>query len=77
MNGYLYEDMIIGEYQYIENGVEKINTLNGLSVNHSNGGKYSISGNIIIAGQVDNDCLPNEKHCDWDCLKVQPIIQQT
>ena len=62
MNGYLYEDMIIGEYQYIENGVEKINTLNGLSVNHSNGGKYSISGNIIIAGQVGcNDCLPNEK----------------
>ncbi len=31
-----YEDYLVGEYQYIENGVEKINTLNNLSINYGN-----------------------------------------
>ncbi|MFN4313275.1 MAG: DUF6705 family protein [Chitinophagaceae bacterium] len=29
-NGECYEDLIIGEYQYIVNGVEKVNTLSKL-----------------------------------------------
>ena len=63
MNGYLYEDLIVGEYQYIENGIEKINTLNELSVNHPNAWNYSIGANrIITSGNTGcEECLPNEK----------------
>lgn len=42
-----YEDIIIGEYKYIENGVEKINTLPQLLVNKGPY-EYNISGNILI-----------------------------
>ena len=31
-----YEDYLIGEYQYIENGIEKVNTLSNLNSNHNN-----------------------------------------
>src|SRR5690606_854834 len=31
-----YEDMLVGEYQYIENGVEKINTLANINSQHNN-----------------------------------------
>lgn len=31
-----YEDYLVGEYQYIENGVEKVNTLSNLNSNHNN-----------------------------------------
>ncbi len=58
-----YKDMLIGEYQYIENGVEKINTLNELNIDYINKSNHSINGGIIIT-QGDpgcNDCLPNEK----------------
>lgn len=63
LNDNLYEDMIVGEYEYIENGIEKINTLANLSVNYSYGGKHSIKANLIItAGQVGcSECFPNEK----------------
>lgn len=61
-----YEDVLIGEYQYIENGIEKINTLSNLSINHTNYYKYNIAGNIIskpISGVEENlcyNCGPNE-----------------
>ena len=32
-NGKCYQDMLVGEYQYIENGIEKINTLNQFNAN--------------------------------------------
>ncbi|RWX01056.1 DUF6705 family protein [Flavobacterium cerinum] len=41
-----YEDILIGEYKYIENGVEKINTLSQLLVD-KNPYKYNIVGNIF------------------------------
>jgi len=63
MNGYVYEDLIIGEYQYIENGIEKANTLNKLLINYANGWKYNIvSNHIITQGDIGcKDCLQNEK----------------
>ncbi|MFC6097433.1 DUF6705 family protein [Flavobacterium qiangtangense] len=63
MNGYLFEDLIIGEYQYIENGLEKVNTLNKLEIYDSNKRNHSIDGNLIITlGSVGcNDCQPGEK----------------
>lgn len=37
-----YEDLLIGEYQYIENGVEKVNTLTNLNTNHSDYLDYNL-----------------------------------
>ncbi|NBL63846.1 hypothetical protein GV828_01385 [Flavobacterium sp. NST-5] len=62
-NGYLFEDLLIGEYQYIENGLEKVNTLPKLNINYSNKHKHSISTNhIIMPGNVGcEDCVAGEK----------------
>lgn len=64
-NGRYYEDLIIGEYQYIKNGVEQVNTLNLINTVYSNQTRHNIAGNSI----VDNNfrywkcptCAPNEK----------------
>lgn len=48
-NGRYYEDLIIGEYQYIENGVEKVNTLSNINIVYNNQSiKHAISGNLIV-----------------------------
>ncbi len=58
-----YRDIIIGEYQYIENGIEKKNTLNQLMINFSDGIYYSIHGNLIMESDyLCDDCLPGETH---------------
>ncbi len=58
-NGNYYEDLIVGEYQYIEDGVEKINTLASLNLNL--GFSHKISGSSIL-----NTCffLPTD-----DCVE--------
>ena len=61
-NNRYYEDLIIGEYQYIKNGVQLANTLGRLNVNKTNGWKYSINGNSIMTNaSLCRDCGPNEK----------------
>lgn len=62
-NNRFHEDLLVGEYQYIENGVEKSNTLSNLNVSYSNGWKYGIDGNtVLVQGDPGcQDCLPNEK----------------
>jgi len=62
-NSYLCEDILIGEYQYIVNGVEKVNTLNKLEINYTDKRNHSIDSNLIItAGDIGCDeCVPNEK----------------
>lgn len=62
-NNRFYEDLLIGEYQYVENGVEKSNTLSNLNTIYSNGWKYSIDGNSVIGfgNPGCNECLSNEK----------------
>ena len=42
-----YKDIIIGEYKYVSNGVEIVNTLNNLNVNYTNQYKYNLSGLVI------------------------------
>ncbi|AWM15015.1 hypothetical protein DI487_14905 [Flavobacterium sediminis] len=64
-NGRYYEDVIIGEYQYIENGVEKVSTIDELNQNYSNYNKYNIVGNILINNNNFRywrcfDCISNE-----------------
>ncbi|MFN7013808.1 MAG: DUF6705 family protein [Bacteroidia bacterium] len=57
------EDILIGSYQYVENGVEKINVLNDINNNYPNGWKYNIHGNDILVGPMlgCTDCGVNEK----------------
>lgn len=45
-----YEDMIIGEYQHIVNGVEVRNTLNELNVNYTDQTAHTIRGNLLLKG---------------------------
>lgn len=61
-----YEDIIIGEYQYIENGIEKINTLSNLNVVYSDQFlKHNIAGRRILWNNSRlwkcPQCNPNEK----------------
>jgi hypothetical protein len=63
VNNRYYEDLIIGEYQYIKDGVEIINTLPKLNQVYSNQSLHSISGNQILTGTEMGcfDCSPTEK----------------
>ena len=58
-----YEDILIGEYKYIENGVEKINTLPQLSANLPSSYSHNIVGNIIIGPQSQycHGCGPMDR----------------
>jgi hypothetical protein len=65
--GYIsvYEDFLVAEYRYVENGIEKINTLPNLLINHSTPFKYNIVANIIIKPVPNNpsvcpNCGPND-----------------
>lgn len=60
-DGYMYEDLLVGEYQYIENGIEKVNTLN--NINSSNTNAMSIRANYVYSNDSYwcSDCYPNEK----------------
>ena len=57
------EDIIIGAYKYVKDGVLVYDKLNDLNNNYSNGNKYIISGNSILTGQYRgcDDCAANEK----------------
>jgi hypothetical protein len=52
-----YEDILVGEYKYVSNGVELINTLPNLNTNFANYYKYNITGVII----TDRDQGPADR----------------
>jgi hypothetical protein len=56
-NGRYYEDLIIGEYEYIENGVSKVNTLAQLTTVYNNQRVHNIDSNSII----------NNNNRGWKC----------
>lgn len=63
-NPVYYEDLLIGEYQYIENGMEKINTLSEISIVYDNQAMHNINGNLILENSsrpVCTSCTPGEK----------------
>lgn len=66
-NGYYHEDVIYGEYEYIENGVVKVNTLPLIDnvytaqSNHTIGGNYLITKNDVINYGRCDDCAEDEK----------------
>ncbi|WP_116788401.1 DUF6705 family protein [Flavobacterium psychrotrophum] len=47
LNKFYYEDIVIGGYKYVENGVEKVNTLHLLMLNMPSNYDYPIVGTII------------------------------
>lgn len=62
-DGFKYSDLLIGEYQYVENGIEKINTLYLLSSFYSeNQHRHSIHGNfpLTIGDEICVGCTVNE-----------------
>lgn len=65
-NGDYYEDTIVGGYRYVEDGVEKINTLDDAN-NPNLGFSASIDGNTVYESckylPVD-DCVDGEKYLD-------------
>jgi hypothetical protein len=66
-NGYYHEDVIYGEYQYIEEGIEKVNTLSLIDnvytaqSNHTIVGNYLLTKNDVINYGKCDDCGENEK----------------
>jgi hypothetical protein len=64
-NGRYYEDLIIGEYQYIENGIEKVNTLNQINTVYNDQRSHNIDGNWIVNNNFRMwrcpTCAVNEK----------------
>ncbi|WP_078055313.1 DUF6705 family protein [Flavobacterium crassostreae] len=62
--GYYYEDLIVGEFQFIKNGVELNNTLANMNVNYTDeDANHLITGNMILTGTELGcpDCSPTEK----------------
>jgi hypothetical protein len=64
------EDILVGEYEYVENGVTKINTLPNINVEIPNKINHDISGNTFAYWFIPpacNECAPNE-------LRLQLIL---
>jgi hypothetical protein len=67
-----YEDYLIGEYQYVENGIEKVNTLSNLNINYGNDYLDIINHNLVSSSCLwypkirprCNECQPNERRLD-------------
>ena len=66
-----FSDFLIGEYQYIENGIEKVNTLNQINTNYGNKyidiQKHNLEGNITRRANHRprcTFCTPNEKRLE-------------
>jgi len=61
---YYYEDLVVGEFQYIKNGVELNNTLANINVNYTDESvNHIITGHLILTGTMWGcpDCSPTEK----------------
>jgi len=62
-NDYCQEDILIGAYKYVENGITKVDVLNDINNIYADGWDYKISGNFILTGNTlgCTDCSLNEK----------------
>ena len=73
LNNRFSEDLIVGEYQYLKNGITIADTRNKFLENYSNGLKHSVATNFINTGIGIgcDDCSPTENYL-WgglsDCL---------
>ncbi|WP_439152117.1 DUF6705 family protein [Winogradskyella sp.] len=65
-----YTDMLVGEYKYIENGIQKVNTLSDFDSTTLSGYDHRISGGIFVHELPDN-CLDNS---DVTEIKIELFI---
>jgi hypothetical protein len=60
-----FTDMLVGEYQYIDNGIEKVNTLADFDNPSLSGYDHRISGGVFVhqlsSYCIDNSALPEIK----------------
>lgn len=66
-----YRDMLIGEYKFIENAVEEVNTLMDFNNIELGVHEHNISGGIFIH-QLPNSCLDNSSPSE---IKIQLTIK--
>jgi hypothetical protein len=68
VNGYIpyFEDFLFGEYEYIENGVVKVNTIPLLSNNYTVYNQY----NLWSVAIMDNDNIPTCNSCPANTKRV-------
>lgn len=61
-----YEDYLVGEFQYIENGVEKVNTLSNLGNSYSNIRDY----NLYSVGTIKKNTYPLCPECTENEMRL-------
>lgn len=66
-----YEDFLMGEYQYIENGIEKVNTLADINDDSIDPYYHKITFGIILA----NHYLPQCLDCDVNEHRISMRIE--
>lgn len=62
--GRYYEDLVVGEFQFIKNGIELNNTLANININYTNEKiNHVLTGHMILTGTQWGcpDCSPTEK----------------
>ena len=67
------EDILIGEYKYVENGIEKINTLDNINNNYGSDFKsnwqHNLFGNMYLRRATSyprcNECDSNERRMEF------------
>lgn len=67
-NGRYYIDLLVGEYQYVENGIEKVNTLG--QINTVQGYEHSIDGSTNFS----NCQIPPVQNCRDGQLRFHLIL---
>jgi hypothetical protein len=76
LSGHVYEDMIVGEYRIVKNGVEIINTLNDFNTVYSDERNHNVDGNTINEGKIGvtrcPECSDTEK---WITLILSDDLQ--
>jgi hypothetical protein len=67
------QDVLIGEYKYLENGIEKINTLSNINTNYGSNyeenWEHNLFGGMYLPFPNNyprcNECIPNEKRMEF------------
>lgn len=69
-SGRIKEDLIVGEYEYIENGVSKINTLQNINIDTPGKINHLIDGNTFVYSFVYPKCYD----CAANELRLQLVL---
>lgn len=69
---YNYEDLLVGEYQYIENGTEVVNTLSDFDDPTVSGYDHTISGGVFVHF-LPHYCIDNSQSQE---IKIELFIAQ-